>query len=332
VFITRSRKVYEAIERDHPGGALWAFSLRAFWVALRSEWRVVSHWWKDVAPVGYSMRRRIVALNHGVPLKRMGYAKLRPNLKATARYSRRLIFVTAASPLEETLWQQTFGLGPDRTRLTGHPRNDAIITAIEAKRRDERTPPRVVLYAPTFLDWAPRSDFLPVAGMDVAVLSKVLERHDAQLLIRPHYFETNSAGAFVRKLNNPRIRLADFATVPDAAMLLPDVDVLVTDYSSIYIDFLLTGRSMIFTPVDQERYEKQRGLFLDYETYTPGPKARTGEEFCSLLDQTLTDPELWAEQRRRVTDLLHSFRDNQASSRVSRQLGLIEQSRHAATG
>lgn len=47
-----------------------------------------------------------------------------------------------------------------------------------------------------------------------------------------------------------------------------------TDYSSLYFDFLLWNRPILFFPYDLEYYRNEdRGLIFDYEEFTPGPKA-----------------------------------------------------------
>ena len=56
-------------------------------------------------------------------------------------------------------------------------------------------------------------------------------------------------------------------------------DLLITDYSSIFFDFLLLDRPIVFFPYDLEQYLSQdRAMYFDYEIMTPGPKCRTYDE------------------------------------------------------
>ena len=52
-----------------------------------------------------------------------------------------------------------------------------------------------------------------------------------------------------------------------------NLDILMTDYSSIYFDFLLwESTNSYFFPYDLEYYrDEDRGLIFDYEEFTPGP-------------------------------------------------------------
>ena len=54
------------------------------------------------------------------------------------------------------------------------------------------------------------------------------------------------------------------------------VDVLITDYSSIYFDYLLLNRPIIFHMPDLEEYQKKRGFILDpLDEWTPGDMSTT---------------------------------------------------------
>ncbi|MGX7030459.1 CDP-glycerol glycerophosphotransferase family protein [Vagococcus zengguangii] len=66
----------------------------------------------------------------------------------------------------------------------------------------------------------------------------------------------------------------------DANELLSLVDVLVTDYSSIFFDFLVTDKPIIFYVWDKEVYLAERGMYLELDTL-PGP---TAESMTNLID------------------------------------------------
>ena len=53
--------------------------------------------------------------------------------------------------------------------------------------------------------------------------------------------------------------------------LLVDADLLITDYSSVYFDFLLTNKPIIFFPFDLNQYTNHRKLYFDYKEVIAGP-------------------------------------------------------------
>jgi CDP-glycerol glycerophosphotransferase (TagB/SpsB family) len=100
------------------------------------------------------------------------------------------------------------------------------------------------------------------------------------------------------------------------------VDVLVTDYSSIYTDFLLLDRPIIFTPVDLEEYEAERGFFFDYgnDVCTPGPKVRNAEDFLAALDAELSGADPYHLTRGASRSLFHKHTSAGASERIARRV------------
>ena len=60
------------------------------------------------------------------------------------------------------------------------------------------------------------------------------------------------------------VRLATHEQLPDVNSFLPFVDVLITDYSALYHDFLLLDRPILFVPYDYEEFEQQNGFLYDY--------------------------------------------------------------------
>lgn len=69
----------------------------------------------------------------------------------------------------------------------------------------------------------------------------------------------------------------------DIQELLMDTDLLITDYSSTYIDYLLLDRPMVFYDFDYQDYLRtDREMYYDYDDVTPGYKAET---FGQLLDE-----------------------------------------------
>ena len=68
-------------------------------------------------------------------------------------------------------------------------------------------------------------------------------------------------------------------------------DALITDYSSIYLDYMLLERPIIFLPYDLQDYESTVGFTMDYEENTPGPKPATMQDFLQTLFDIKNTPE-----------------------------------------
>lgn len=64
-----------------------------------------------------------------------------------------------------------------------------------------------------------------------------------------------------------------------------------TDYSSCFIDFMLTGRPMLSFAYDYDHYANtERGLFYDLEHVFPGPVCRDFDHLMTGLEQIFLTP------------------------------------------
>lgn len=56
------------------------------------------------------------------------------------------------------------------------------------------------------------------------------------------------------------------------------MDLLITDYSSIFFDFALLNKPIILLNYDEDEYKKERGFYIDLD-YLPLPKAKVTKKF-----------------------------------------------------
>ena len=251
-----------------------------------------------VYATGLRKDRMIINLWHGVPLKKI--ALLDPNLGKTARLYFKKIFsdnytcILTTSRALVPLMAESFSVPESRIKVWGQPRNDGMF---EKKNRQEilrkiygELPEyrKTVLYAPTFRDYGSVRLF-PFEDFDRERLEDFLEEQKMILFIRTHIAEKSAADSYLGK----RIRFLGEGQADDVTGMLDIFDCLITDYSSIYIDYLLTGNPMIFLPYDRERYLEGRGMNFDYDEVTPGPKPETMDEFlsCLLMEKDFMDKE-----------------------------------------
>lgn len=254
---------------------------------------------------GLGKNRLIVNLWHGVPLKKI--ALMDPNLKKAARiyfkkiFSENYTWILTTSRELVPVMAKSFQVSEDRLRVWGQPRNDCIFDPPDRKQILEDVYPdlpeykKVVLYAPTFRDYG-NTRLFPFEDFDKKVFEDFLEQEKILLLLRLHIKEAAAADAYV----SSRIRRFGSEEAGDVTGMLGMFDLLITDYSSIYIDYLLTDKPLMFLPYDRERYLDGRGMNFDYDEVTPGPKPETMKEFMMEIKEFMNGEDSWKKERDRV--------------------------------
>lgn len=134
---------------------------------------------------------------------------------------------------------------------------------------------KVILYAPTFRRYESDAD-------------------NVKLDIKKMYASLKDEYVLLIKLH-PSVKLAldlsseyqnfvfDYSDHSDINALLIVTDILITDYSSIPMEFILLKRQMIFYAYDLQVYKNDNGLWEDYESSVPGPVALNTDEVIDAV-------------------------------------------------
>ena len=270
-------------------------------------------------------KRLIINLWHGVPLKKI--ALLDPNLKKAARIYFKKIFSENYTCILTTshelipLMARSFAVSEDKIKVWGQPRNDGLFQKNDCREILGQLFPdlpeytKTVLYAPTFRDYG-QVQLFPFKDFDQEQLEAFLEEKNMLLFIRTHVAEQGSAAPYLGK----RIRFLGNEQAEDVTGILNIFDCLITDYSSIYIDYLLTDKPMIFLPYDRQQYLDGRGMNFDYDDVTPGPKPETFNDF---LDALSPKEDFWKSERTRVNRLFNEIQHPCAADICNKVLKMI---------
>lgn len=197
---------------------------------------------------------------------------------------------------------------------TGYPRIDSTVNASETTVQELHkaigTDPnkKTVLYAPTWRDSGEAAD-RQLGQLESDLL--ILARLDANIVFLGHHITA-------RKLQNPQFTNVH---VPPLGLitneLLAMTDVLITDYSSIFFDFLVTGRPIIHYLYDYRSYKSTRGLTLEPKEL-PGEVAFDAVALQALTRSALNGHVLRSARYEEACVRFCPHEDGNASERVSR--------------
>ena len=280
----------------------------------------------------FSKKTKIIQLWHGVPLKKIAYDdkvfsfkhdeyslkwKIKVLLKNTffpfLNYVNEPSLIIALSKETQDIFSQAFRIEKDKVVITGYPRNDTLLnnTLIEKIKPEKKK----IIYMPTFRG-SVNSDFdlFLQYGFDVEKLDVFLADQNMQLHIKLHPFNHPSDELLEKLELSKNIFFLDHDAIYE---IISEYDMLITDYSSIYFDYLLLDRPIIFAPFDKENYLQQdREFYFDYEEVTPGPKAMNWDEVMKFLKMLNEDSTLYSKERKKIKDRFHTYQDDMSTERV----------------
>lgn len=331
VWITRNKVVLHQLKAANLP-VVMANSWQGFWLLCRANTAVFTNSFRDfslsdeVVPDSI----RLLALRHGRSVKRVRFARKDHRLDAheatqRAREGRLIKYAISTSEFISDIQEECLQIGREKHVITGYPRNDYLFTA--AAQPNPAIAPllddgkKVILYGPSWRHGRVPTQFFSFADFDETQLVDFLRRHNYLLLLRPHVNDLKkypSTRQFLQQLArySDCIRLATHDQVADVNSLLPYVDLLISDYSALYHDYLLLDRPILLIPYDYEEFERQNGFLYDYYENLPGPAITTFDQFCHYLARLSNGEDPHQHPRRQLRDRIHTFQDDQSCLRV----------------
>ncbi|OGI00296.1 MAG: hypothetical protein A2Y25_01555 [Candidatus Melainabacteria bacterium GWF2_37_15] len=170
---------------------------------------------------------------------------------------------------------------------------------------------KVVLYAPTFRD--DRSDPIIDGIINLEKWSQYGEENKIVFVLKFHPIP-NADYAQFNKFENIII----YNNVKDIYPVLKNIDLLITDYSSIYMDYLLTDKPVLFFPYDYDSYvTNNRAIQFNYNWITPGSKCYSQNEFLQEINNMLTSNiDNYQEKRIEIKNLAFKNPDGNSCERI----------------
>ncbi|WP_411343959.1 CDP-glycerol glycerophosphotransferase family protein [Paenibacillus sp. WLX1005] len=278
-----------------------------------------------------------VELWHGFPIKGMAFMDREEKTDPAEifGYWSDINIIASYSPLYNTLMNACNGARIEQYQITGMPRNDLLFNDNSTQRLTKMIPElagkKILFFMPTFrksvvtpekIDGRKtESNLFGFEHFDQAAFAHFLQENNLALVVKLHPFEEAYFLDSFADWNAQNIYFLTnemlIAEQADLYELLGAADLLMTDYSSVYFDYMLLDRPLLFTPVDLEQYRETRGFLLEpYEYWTPGPKALDQQQLTDAISVYLHDPTAYREQRQQLLPLIHTYTDNRSAMRV----------------
>jgi CDP-glycerol glycerophosphotransferase (TagB/SpsB family) len=331
IWLTKNEDVFKKL-RGQGKNCFYFYSLGGIIYSLIARYVFISYSYDDVGHFCYLFpsKIKIIQLYHGTPLKRLGIERNRSTLNKIVKFifilylGRKFDFMFSSSDLSTQKLNEYFKVDKKRYITSGYPRNDALFERKEVpflkKIKEKILFKKLIFYLPTYREYCIDEidlNLFDKFGFNEKGLVDILEKYNAIFLIKLHPGDYAKAEYIIKKIDNIRIRIVNDEEIEsDIYPLLSKTDILITDYSSVYFDFLLLDRPIIFSAFDKKEYEERdRGFYFNYNNITPGAKVVNWKELCNKLEETL-QLDKYKKEREKINSLFNRFQDNKNRERV----------------
>lgn len=323
-WIVYDKTIYQQLSQKGYENIYYIKSLQGMLEYVRSKYIITSSssLWQIKSPF-----QKQYDLWHGIPLKNvlcMGEKGIKAKRQAgniTKRF--------ATSSLVKALLAASFDFNALKIEITGQPRTDALFSPkgdieemLDVKLEDYS---KIVIYMPTYRHgYRSKKEGKKFGNDNIFRMERYshqrfldyLKQENILFLLKLHPYEEKmykniDLGENIFWINNEKM-IEYSMNIYD---VLAHADTLITDYSSVYFDFLLLDRRIVFVAPDLQVYKDNRGFEIEpYEFWTPGEKVFDQYSLERALMKGDTEEE--SEARKTIRNILHSYHDGYSSKRV----------------
>ena len=264
-------------------------SVKGIWLFIRARYIFVTHGLFDAIHLTQHSDK-IINLWHGMPLKLLGASEER-GIPCSTNFN----YVISTSPLYQRIMAEAFATSPNRVLITGQPRCDLLFDKTDwfyIANINKDNYRRTGIWLPTYrkaIDGDIRVDgeyndhgvsFL--GEEEMKNLDSFLQSEKTLLLLKIHPMDALQNASFDDFKNIILIKPQEFHS--QLYPLLGSCDFMLTDYSSVYIDYMILSRPIGFVMNDIESYKYSRVFYFeDIEKALPGPIISNYDSLCGFI-------------------------------------------------
>ncbi len=332
VWITKNKDVVYLLKSQNLP-VEYLYSLKGIYTTIKASKVFLSHQLDDIYGPLFG-GSEIIQLWHGFPLKKIGYRgdwfsetileKIKYFLYKSMpfNYYMNCDKLIAPSPLAKESFKEAFSLSFNKKSkyeniLTlGQSRNDSFeknyifdillfpeIKKLEQYKNDFKY---VISWLPTQRKALDKTilQLIEESKLDLLKLDSFCQKNNILFVFKPHFLDMNILSDKIQKYKNLIIY-----EIADPYPLLSYTDILLTDYSSVCFDFLLTQKPIIFAPFDYEAYLSRVNFYQNYDEMTAGIKCYTWSEILENITLIINHKDNYINQRKLFLEKL-GFKKN----------------------
>ena len=255
-------------------------------------------------PIKPSKKQMVVNLWHGMPLKKIG--NLEEGLeRVDYNFFTKLV---SSSDLFTPIMKAAFNANDEQMLLVGNIRNDELFEEEKDKN---------IIWMPTYRNSKNYHDsqdaiIFSLDDIDFDRMNNLLADYEYHLYIKLHPLEESQL-KFKNNYSNIHI-LSEETISQDYGTLykfLGTTSALITDYSSVFLDYYLLNRPVAFTINDYEEYKEKRGfVFDDVKSLMAGPTISNLDDLFEFLNNVMKSEDEFYVKRNEINSIVNSIQKN----------------------
>ena len=330
--LTANKDTYDTLCKEYDN-ILFYPSAKAYWIMLRSKVFVVDNFsWMDNCRFQLFWRAKIIQIWHGIGFKKIQRSNKFFIQETSSLYRRFILNFVGKLPKYQAListgefFTKEFfkpAFLSDHFIDTGYPRNDVIVNPEKYQNAlinsDVETINKVaemrkngiksLLYAPTFRDTG--GDGISDGILDLEKLNQFALDNGFVFVFKLHPLPQ------YKSISGDFERIIWYDNVKDVYPFLPEVDGMISDYSSIYMDYILLNRPIFFLLYDREKYEtKDRELHTFFNDFLVGSISTNQQKLEQDLIYSFTTNDGFSEERTKIIEKSYLNTDDNSSQRI----------------
>ncbi|EGO2810037.1 teichoic acid biosynthesis protein F, partial [Enterococcus faecalis] len=260
---------------------------------------------------------------HGTPLKKIEFDAVDklPNsyLNYALKDSESLDYLLSGNKYSSDIYASAFRIDENKIANVGTPRNDQLCLKIDKEVSLFEKETIKLLFAPTFRNNKADNGQKQLDILGIPYLVKYFEslnkKVEIYLKFHPNVNQSLIKQVEIRDLiKKYSVHLIDNNVSSEDTFL--DMDLLITDYSSIFFDFALLNKPIILLNYDEDEYKKERGFYIDLD-YLPLPKAKSYQEILAIFEH---DRETLIEGPKMLLKKIGNFETGKATNFVTEKI------------
>ena len=313
VWITKNSDVYNELKKQGNPVAMINSKSGVNYVK-HAQYAVYSTGINDIS-YDYLGGATLINLWHGIPLKKiMNDDSISITSKGNKLWNQlrsipdKNTYVFSTSPAITRIYKSAFRTDDKHIIEIGQVRNDCFFDgSLKHRTYADISYKRLISYLPTHRNEG-KTKLEDHVIFNLPKLEEFCAKNDCLFLIKKHFYHNKE---YTDLSAYPHIIDLTTRNDIDTQELMYNTDILITDYSSCYIDYLLLDRPIVFYCFDYEHYLKaDREMYFPYDDVTPGAHAKSFDELLPALQHALDGNEKYKDKQEQVKNLFYS-KENQ---------------------